>query len=58
MTIMLWLLIRASTRKDRSRQRAGMAQVQLIKRNRFRPRATEGRFIDTSPILVRYYLHE
>jgi hypothetical protein len=32
--------------------------VRLIKRSRFRPRSTDGRFADSSRITVRYYLNE
>ena len=31
--------------------------VFLLKSSRFRPRLTQGRFVDSSPILVRYYLN-
>ena len=31
--------------------------VSLLKSSRFRPRLTQGRFADSSPILVRYYLN-
>lgn len=32
------------------------ALVDLIESSRFRPRATNGRFVDTAPIVVRYHL--
>ena len=32
--------------------------IELIESSRFRPRSTDGRFADTPPIVVRYYLNE
>lgn len=32
--------------------------IGLIESSRFRPRATNGRFVDTAPIVVRYHLNE
>jgi hypothetical protein len=32
--------------------------VRTVKFNRFRPRVTDGRFADSDPIVVRYYVNE
>jgi|GEM_PF-889471 len=32
--------------------------VRLIKSSRFRPRMTDGRFADSTPVVVRYYVHD
>jgi hypothetical protein len=32
--------------------------VELIEDSVFRPRMTDGQFAETSPVVVRYYLHE
>ena len=34
------------------------ALVELMEDSRFRPRATNGRFVDTAPIVVRYHLNQ
>jgi hypothetical protein len=32
--------------------------VLLIKSSRFRPRVTNGRFADATPVVLRYYLYD
>jgi hypothetical protein len=32
--------------------------VRVIKFSRFRPRVTDGRFMDSAPIVVRYYVND